>query len=266
MIKRILLGSLLAFALAAGCSAANEPHPPIVRNLMGPDIKVIATFQAPGNMTAYVVSIQGEHHILYVTSDHKHAIIGTMLDEHGRNLTRTQLEKYAPKPDYSQLWQAAEHTDWIAEGAKSPKTVVYVMADPHCPYCHAFWLASQPYEKVGLQVRWIWVAYLRQDSAAKAAAILGAKDPVAAMNRHEKTFTEGGIAPLKHPDPKILDKIKANTALMEQYDIQGTPAIIYKDRDGKAQLIVGMPGLKDLPEIFHLPAQAVDDPALKRLR
>ncbi|MGA7799860.1 MAG: thiol:disulfide interchange protein DsbG [Gammaproteobacteria bacterium] len=264
--KRILIGSLLALALCGSAAWAGETHPPVVEKLIGPGVKVVATFEAPGGMTAYVVSIQGEHHIIYVTPDHKHAIVGTMLDADGTNLTQSQLSEYVPKPDYAGMWQAAEQAAWVAEGAKSPKNVVYVMADPHCPYCHAFWLASQPYEKAGLQVRWIWVAYLRQDSAAKVAAILEAKSPVAAMRRHEETFSHGGIAPLDNPAPQILAKIKANTALMEQFGVQGTPAILYKDSDGTPQLVVGMPSLNDLPQMFQLPAQKIDDPALKRFR
>lgn len=265
MIKRILACSLLAFALVAAGAQAAKP-PPIITSLLGPSIKVVATFKAPGDLTAYVVAIQGENHVIYVTSDGKHAIIGTMLDGQGTNLTQVQLRKYSSKPDYSALWHAAERSTWIAQGAKSPKTVIYVMSDPHCPYCHAFWMASRPYEKVGLQIRWIWVAYLRQDSAAKAAAILEAKNPAAAMDKQEKTFNQGGLAPLKHPKTKILAEIEANTQLMERFDIQGTPAILYKDNHGTPQLIVGMPRLADLPKIFHLPAQKVDDPALKYLR
>jgi len=266
MRRQLLTVAALTVVLGAGGIARGGEYPPVIAHLLGSGVKVAATFKAPAGLTGYVVTAGGQPHVIYVTGEEQYAIVGTMLDADGNNLTQAQLNEHLPKPDYSALWQAAEKATWIAEGAKDPKTIVYALADPHCPYCHAFWLASQAYEKVGLQVRWIWVSYLHADGEAKVAAMLEAKDPAKAMNRHERHFRQGGIAPLKNPDPKVIKEIQANTRLMQQFGINGTPAILYKDGDGDAKLIQGMPGLSLLPQIFGLPEQKIDDPQLDRFR
>ncbi len=268
MISLRLLGPLVVAACVSATTvlAAEQPLPPALKGLQQQGVKVVKQFDAPDGLRGFIVTADGQAHAVYVTADGQHLLLGVLIDADGHNLTEDHLDKYAPKPDFTQAWQALQNARWVAEGAKDPKRVVYVMADPHCPYCHAFWLASQPYEKVGLQVRWIWVSYLRPDGMAKAAAILDAKDPVAAMERHERQFRQGGIEAAQNPKPETLAAVRANTELMQTLNVNGTPAVFFKDGDGKVQMIQGMPKLRVLPQVFGLPEQKIDDPALARFR
>src|SRR5262249_40863350 len=77
--------------------------------------------------------------------------------------------------DLSALYATLEKADAVAEGAKQPKRVLYVFWDANCYYCNLTWKALQHYEKAGLQVRWVPVAYQKDNSAALAAAVMGAK-------------------------------------------------------------------------------------------
>lgn len=259
-----LLSSILVFSTAP--SKAAEALPPALQALTNQGVEVVKQFDAPAGLRGYIISARGQTHAVYVTKDGQYVLVGALLDAEGRNLTETYISKFAPKPDMSAAWQQLEKSRWIAEGAKEPKSIVYVMADPHCPYCHAFWLAAKPYEKVGLQVRWVWVSYLRPDGPAQVAAILEADDPVAAMERHERRFGQGGIEAAKSPKPATLAAVRKNTDLMHSLGVNGTPAIFFKDDQGQVQVIQGMPKLSALPQILQLPEQPNDDPALARFR
>lgn len=265
-VKKLIWLLSLNLVLAGASAAPKEPLPEALKALQQQGVEVVDQFDAPAGLRGFVLQAGGQSHIVYVTADGKHAMIGVLLDQQGDNLTQQHLEQYAPGPDLSHAWEALEQARWVAEGAKQPKQVVYVLADPYCPYCRAFWLAAQPYEEVGLQLRWLWVSYLRADGPARAAAILEADDPAAAMARHESRFKQGGIEPAKSPKPETLAAIRANTQLMQQLGVNGTPAIFYKNDQGKVQVIQGMPKLSALPKIFDLPAQPNDHPDLARFR
>jgi len=86
---------------------------------------------------------------------------------------KTPLERELPA-----LFAALEKADAVVEGSASPKRILYIFFDANCWYCHLTWKALQPYEKAGLQVRWVPVAYQKDSSTTKAAAIMQAKDRV----------------------------------------------------------------------------------------
>jgi len=89
-------------------------------------------------------------------------------------------------------WQALTHTHYIQEGSKGP--IIYDFYDPNCPYCHEIytWLQN-PIHNKQIQVRFITVGFLTPSSAGKAAAILSAKDPLAALKLNENKFSTKGV-------------------------------------------------------------------------
>ncbi|HVA55878.1 MAG TPA: thiol:disulfide interchange protein DsbG [Gammaproteobacteria bacterium] len=156
-------------------------------------------------------------------------------------------------------WLALQHTRWIALGSAQPRHVVYVFTDPNCPYCHDLWLALRPYYRQGLQVRAVLVDVISSTSPGKAAAILEAQSPLAALRKNESGWGRrsdggGGIAPLFHPQPAILEELKAHVALMTQFGIYGTPGIVFDDHLGKPHVIAGLPDNTVLAEIVRLAA------------
>ncbi|MGA9992101.1 MAG: thiol:disulfide interchange protein DsbG [Thiobacillaceae bacterium] len=171
-------------------------------------------------------------------------------------------------PAYSSLYAQMEQSDVVREGAKVAKNVLYVFFDANCFYCHLTWKALQPYEKAGLQVRWVPVAYQQPSSAGRAAAIMQARDRVAALRKNEVHYDRGrfvgGIAPLDKVTDVLATKLAANTQLMSRFGAPGTPALVWKDRAGQVRFKLGVPRLSELPAITGLPAQRVDDPELAR--
>ena len=167
------------------------------------------------------------------------------------------------------LFATLEKTDAVVEGPSSPKRILYVFFDANCWYCHLTWKALQVYEKAGLQVRWVPVAYQKDSSTTKAAAIMQAKDRVAAMRENETGYRaesyDGGIAPAKAS--KALEaQLEANFQLMDRFGVSGTPGLVWKDEKGRVQVRTGMPRLSQLPAITGLPEQKIDDPELKESR
>jgi thiol:disulfide interchange protein DsbG len=174
------------------------------------------------------------------------------------------------KPEYQALFAQLERTDVVQEGAKEAKSVLYVFFDANCFYCHLTWKALQPYETVGLQARWVPVAYQQPSSVGRAAAIMQASDRSAALRINETGYNaaqfDGGIQPMDKVPGTLVAQLQANTQLMRKFGAPGTPALVWKDRDGKVRFKVGVPRLSELPQITGLPAQLVDDPELAKFR
>ena len=152
--------------------------------------------------------------------------------------------------------RALRQSSWIPEGSAHPRHVIYVFMDANCPYCHSLWLALRPYYPMGLQVRDILVGVISASSPGKAAAIFDASDPSAALRLNERRWghgpgSRGGIAPVEHPSSGDLSRLAYNEVLMEEFGIQGTPALAFADGQGKVYLIPGLPEKGELPEIVR---------------
>ncbi len=43
------------------------------------------------------------------------------------------------------MWQRMEQSHWLLDGKKDAPVIVYVFADPFCPYCKQFWQQARPW-------------------------------------------------------------------------------------------------------------------------
>ena len=267
--KKILTGLVLAGVMGAAF-AQSAPTPKVLNLALAGGMKVDKTFPAVDGMTGYVLSKgSGQPTVVFTTNDNKYLVAGAIIDEGGKNLTADYAQKFIPKPEYSQFQSRLDKSAYLIEGSKTPKSIAYVFMDANCIFCHLAWKAFQPYEKVGLQVRWLPVAFLKKDSAGKAAAMLTAKDPEAALAQNETKFDEGsesgGLAPMEQIPSGVQAKIDENAKLMRDMGFQGTPAVVYKDAaTGKLLATPGMVKLSELPASLGLPAQPNTDAELAR--
>ena len=67
------------------------------------------------------------------------------------------------------------------------------------------------------------------------AALLAAKDPQKALADHEAAGKGSSLKALKDVPPAIQAKLAANMQLMEDLELQATPAIFYMDDKGELQ-------------------------------
>ena len=253
MIKKlsILFAGLLTLLGIMTLSAQAKDWPAPIKALEAQGIEVIGTFEAPGGLTGYAGMIEQQPLAIYLTADGKQAIVGPMIDGKGNNLSQKPLEKLVSKPMTDKAWKQLEKSTWIADGNKNAPRVIYTFTDPNCPYCNKFWNDARPWIKSGkVQLRHVMVAILTPTSPGKAAALLAAKDPQAALTQHEQQHAKGGVKPLSQVPEKIRAQLEANQKLMQQLGSSATPTIFYKDASGNLQKMQGAPSAEMLTKIM----------------
>ncbi|HQT19504.1 MAG: thiol:disulfide interchange protein DsbG [Acidovorax sp. 17-64-282] len=258
---------LIALASAVASIALAAPQlPAALQALEKKGLSIVGTFPSPSGMTAYAAHAGTEPIALYLTPDGKHVIAGTLFDASGKNLTEAGLEKVLAQPMTEAVWGKLEKSHWIADGREDAPRTVYVFTDPNCPYCNKLWADARPWVDTGkVQLRHVMVGILTPTSAGKAAALLGEKNPAAALDAYErrhvasnaKTLASGRPKPLGDDSLKplsvvpagIADQLDANAALMASYGLRATPALVWKDAKGSVQMRQGAPE-SDLAAIF----------------
>lgn len=146
-----------------------------------------------------------------------------------------------------------QQATWIRDGKSAH--VIYVFFDPNCPYCHKVFEMLRPQVKSGaVELRWVPIGKLMLTSLGKAAALLEDKDPTAALYRNERDFSQetgsfGGIEEEPLPREDTLRRLNANHALLRRSGNDAVPALLYRTKEGKANLVVGAPPAASLDAI-----------------
>ena len=131
--------------------------------------------------------------------------------------------------------------------------VAYVFFDPQCPHCAALWSEVKP---LVARARFVWipVRLLGDKSLAQGAAILGAPDPLAAMEQNEASVraNQGGISATDAPQAS-KDAVTKNTELFTQFAFSGVPTLVAKNaRTGEVVVIDGALPAAQIVERFGL--------------
>ena len=275
MLRTVVALSLLVLLPLTGIAQPPAPAgpdadtPPALHPVLQAGFKVTRHFTAVSDLTGWVLRApDGQYSVFYSTSDGQNLIAGALVTSSGENLTQRYAAQYVPKPDLTALWLRFEQASVVVSGTqRDARGTLYVIMDPNCIFCHFLWMALKPYEAAGLQVRWIPVGFLHEDSAGKAAALL--KGGEAAMTRMQEGFDEAtesaGIAAVE-VTADLRSQLEANLALMRDAAVRGTPGIFYKDGSGHVQRRDGMPMLSELPQLTGLPEQPEPDPKLSRFK
>lgn len=241
----------LALLFNATAFAADGKLPAPIEALEKQGFEIKGEFKAPGDLQGYAMQYQGQGTTVYLTPDKQHAIMGNLVDAAGKNLSDAEVEKFVYAPMAKEMWQSLEKHRWIAAGDAKASRIVYVFADPYCPYCTQFWEQAQPWLKSGkVQLRVLLVGMLRPDSGQKAAAILMSKDPAKTLADYENSK---GKLPLQKPeriDPVIGEALKDNLTLMDDLGGNATPSIYYLNAEGRLQQHQGMPDAETLNTIL----------------
>lgn len=136
---------------------------------------------------------------------------------------------------------AISKATWVGQGQGNK--IVYVFFDPNCAYCPMLYKNLQPLiAQHALQLRWIPVAILDATSLGKAAAILQAKDPKAALDFNEAHYNTqaytGSIAE-EIPSSVTEARLRTNAALLDQVGIPVVPTMLFRAKSGEAMVIQG---------------------------
>jgi thiol:disulfide interchange protein DsbG len=238
-------------AQAMAAEASNAARPEVIRNIEQQGLEIMGEFAAPGGLRGFAGLTGNQPVALFVTPDGEHAIVGTLLDSKGQDVTASELKRLVVLPMSQRIWSQLERSSWVVDGKANAPRVVYAFTDPNCPYCHRFYEASRRWIDSGkVQVRHIMVGVIRPDSANKAAAILTAKSPSEAFALNEQRHKEGGIKGVEKVSEDVQAKLDANAALMEELGFQGTPGILFLDDSGAVQSRTGMPAPEDMRTVL----------------
>lgn len=254
MVSQRMLFSLIAaapFMLMAGHAQAKDAdRPAAVEALEEQGLTVMQEFEAGKGLRAFA-GVAGDRPVaVYVLSD-GNAIVGTRLNAKGEPIDVATLQDLVAKPMGDQAWAELESATWVLDGKANAPRIVYTFTDANCPYCHLFWEAARPWVDAGkVQLRHLLVGVIKEDSPAKAAAILGASDPSSALRENEEKFDQGGITPAKNVPDDVRATLRDNQLLMLSMGFAGTPGIVARDSDGLVQKYRGMPQQDALVEIM----------------
>ncbi|MGH8296117.1 MAG: thiol:disulfide interchange protein DsbG [Steroidobacteraceae bacterium] len=260
------LGVLLLALPAFGATPASSPAlPPMLASLAAAGkLKVVSRFatEVPG-LTGYVVSNKDGNQVVY--GEHGYLFIGHVISPKGADLTDDYLDRYGPKPDYGALVRKLDSGGHLISEGRPTAPLLYVFADPNCIFCYHFYRMAEPLVSSGrLRLRWVMVGFLQSSSPAKAAAILSAHDPLSALHADEDHFDtaheSGGIAPARSQDEALQKVLKAHLTAMAALGAEGTPTLLYRDRQGHWQAMVGLPAKAWLNRYAggrHAPARPV---------
>jgi thiol:disulfide interchange protein DsbG len=262
-----LSAALLALSSLAAAAPGAEPLPAPLQALERQGLHVTGTFKSESGLKAYAGVVDGHPVALYLTSDGKFVMAGTLLDANGNVLDREAMAGAAAQPLGAADWRRLEESGWIADGKPTAPRVVYVYTDPNCPFCAKLWADARPWVDSGkVQLRHIIVGILTPTSRAKAAALLSAKDPREALRAYEashapavaKAMAAGGrphalddegLEPLGDVPAAAAARLDANARLMASFGLQATPGVVWKDAAGVIHKSAGVPDA-DLPRIF----------------
>jgi len=179
--------------------------------------------------------------------------VGSLYDADGKDLSQEPLQKLVYEPMAKRVWASMEKSHWIADGRADAPRIVYLFSDPNCPYCNMFWEQARPWVDAGkVQLRHIMVGIIREDSAAKSAALLSSKDPQQALHNHEKAGKGSSLKPLSKIPAAIQAQLDANMQLMNDLEVAATPAIFYLDEQGNLQQQQGAPTPDKLVKILGM--------------
>jgi len=230
--------------------AADAELPPSIRALEDRGLSIVQEFDAGGHARAFAGLAGGSAVAAYLLADGS-VIVGTRLDANGHPIDEAALEQLVAKPLSDEEWAQLESATWVLDGKADAPRVVYTFSDANCPYCNRFWEAARPWVDAGkVQIRHLLVGIIKQDSPAKAAAILGASDPSAALHENETKFSEGGIMPAANVPDEVQVILEDNQLLMLSMGFRGTPGIVVQQSNGLIDKYNGMPQSSALTEVL----------------
>ncbi len=234
-----------------GCQSKNDQDMlDSVKAITDTNFLVQKTFKMkPYSLTGYVLQPKTQDQeptILY--SDNKKGLIflGAIFDENGKPLTEIHKQRYLFPELAKRLLNTATDSNWFLIGSQEAPHQLYFIGEPNCTICHQLYHELKPYiDNKELAIRWIMLSFLKPDSLNKAAAIIQAKDPSAALdllyNEQEDSTTQNKkTIPATQATQDFINK---NLQFAGKNNAVGAPILFFVDQKSRPIRIDGYPGL-----------------------
>lgn len=253
-----LASLLLALPVLAATRPSSPTLPPTLAALIkAGKVKVVNQFttDVPG-LTGYIVTNQDGTQVVY--GDGGYLIVGHVISPKGTDLTDDYRQRYTPQADLANLVGKLDAGGHLINEGPATAPLLYVFADPNCIFCYHFYKMAEPLVSSGqLRLRWVMVAFLQSSSTPKAAAILAANDPRAALHADEDGFDvtheSGAIAPAQAQNKGLQDLLQAHGSVLDVIGAGsvGTPTLLYRDAHGHWAAQIGLPPPNWLSQYAH---------------
>jgi hypothetical protein len=198
--------------------------------------------------------------------------LNVLPDPGGRNINpplpdaKPKPSTLKTKPVTDQTWQQIKKLKGIATQSGMATPSLYVFFDPNCPYCTDLWkkvlpvkpsTGSKPAEIQkaeffsSVPAVWIPVAYMNDTSLGKSASLLRQNTQTAIDNNFQtakyKEKQGGAVAVV----PTEAEKNALSQAKALWLELGGaTPLMVYRNKAGGMQLVMGVPTDDQLVELL----------------
>lgn len=249
----------LGFMLITTAQAQNNdpavPEP--IQNLVNEGAQIRYMGRDHG-FDAWLTVKNGQEQYFYVLPDQSAFVMGVLFDNTGKLITVEQVQRlrgedpetldaltssqadqaseFDLKSPAEQLYSDVENTNWVPIGQRGAP-FIYSFIDPQCPHCHAFIneLIEQGHLANGqIQVRMIPVGF-REDTIAQSAFLIATPNPQERWLEH----LQGDEKALPINQDLNTQGVQRNLAVMQAWNFDATPMIVYRAKDGEIKIIRG---------------------------
>jgi thiol:disulfide interchange protein DsbG len=141
------------------------------------------------------------------------------------------------------VWRRAMELSGLELTDAPGRIRILVFFDADCPYCATLWSRLHA-QATTRGVKWIPVAYFGTGSYGRAASLLSAREPGAALDANFRTYDRaknaGAARVMDNVPGPIAGRIQANETFWKGLGAM-TPLIIYRSRNGTSYSFSGMP-------------------------
>lgn len=255
---------------AGPVSAQQEPPlPESIQGLVskGAQVKYLGRLHG---LDGWIMVYKGQEQYFYATPDGKAFVSGLLFTEKGDPLTVQQVQnlqktgqagildslvdrqatqanpltsrqdelKEMSRSPAEKLFRDVRDGNWVTFGS-SNAPVAYAFIDPTCPHCHDFIdeLRQGYLDQGEIQLRVLPVSRLTDDQAIlqKAAYLLVSPTPATDFYAH----IDGSEDALPTNGDLSTQAVQQNMAIMQKWQLDAIPFVIYKDKGGSVKIIRG---------------------------
>ncbi|MBL4590100.1 MAG: thioredoxin fold domain-containing protein [Alphaproteobacteria bacterium] len=157
-----------------------------------------------------------------------------------------QPVKVDPDSPSEKLLKILKAGNWVEFG-KPTAPLVYAFIDPECSHCHQFIAdlrEKKSYETSDIRTRLLPVGIMGKESLYEAAKLIDELHPQKAFFDH----MDGDEFALPVDEKYNIQKVQENMAIMQDWELDVTPFVIYRNKMGQVKIIRGRP--KDIDALL----------------
>ena len=209
-----------------------------IETASGGSFTATKTFDGPDGLVGVVLKPKngvGATQIGWASKNGDVVTPGPLYDKDGKNLSEQALNEHGDQLSAEKAADKllSDRIGFTVDNSKGKAGVpnISIFFEPYCGYCSKMFAELKPEIDSGrLKARFVMVSFLHDDSAARAADILKAKDPYKALSDWETR--DKNTAGAAKGDSALEATVHAASKLMNDAGQSGTPATLFCNKNG----------------------------------